>query len=130
MGLICCKTRKYLSEEILNEHFLTISSASSRHNIHDIANNIKSDVFTLIWLDQNCQKNSLDSLRTRTILREINSNKNCLFYNDVELFLQDIQNNIFNENKILLIISGLYAENLFYLIKKFIKFYFNYYFIL
>ena len=92
---------------------LIVPATPVRHPFHDMNTEEKFESFTLIWLDQNSKGNSLDSLRTRTLLCEINSNKNCLFYNDLVIFLNDMRGNTQSSQKILLIVSGFYAEQIF-----------------
>ncbi|UJR12426.1 hypothetical protein I4U23_016602 [Adineta vaga] len=79
-----------------------------RRPVHYVDEEDKSDLFTLIWLDQDCKEDHRDILRTKLILKEIN--KNSLFYNDINQFYDHLENNYFFETKTLLIISGSYVE--------------------
>ena len=46
--------------------------------------------FTLVWLDESSLDNSVDSLRTKTLLRET-VREQCLFFDRSDLFLQEIE---------------------------------------
>jgi tetratricopeptide (TPR) repeat protein len=82
----------------------SISSSSRRFN----ANDGYSDEYILIWLDGNCDVNSLDALRTKTLFRNLNKNR-CSFINNINLFFTEIEK-IKNENKkILVVVSGAFA---------------------
>lgn len=70
------------------------------------------DSFTLIWLDKTCKEDSFDSLRTRTLLKQNNEN-NCLFYDQIHLFLNDIEEKKLFQIKCILITSGYFAEIIF-----------------
>ncbi|CAF0979839.1 unnamed protein product [Adineta steineri] len=84
----------------------TNSSLSRR-----LLNNESIDQFILIWLDHNALENSLDSLRTKTLIHELNNN-HCLFFNDVNLFLVEIERLRNNDKQILLIVSGKFADKI------------------
>ncbi|CAF1398789.1 unnamed protein product [Adineta steineri] len=79
-----------------------------RRPVHCVGEEDKSDLFTLIWLDENCKEDHEDILRTKLILKQINNN--CLFYNDLNKFRDHLVNNYFFETKTLLITSGSYVE--------------------
>jgi len=85
------------------------SVPNSVQSRHCILNDELIDQFTFIWLDNNALENSLDSLRTKTLLRQLNNN-HCLFFNNVELFLSEIERLKTTNKKILLIVSGLFAK--------------------
>ena len=67
------------------------------------------DLFTLIWLDRNSNENDLESLNTKRLLIEIN--QDCLFYDNCNLFFNDINQMKFENKKILLIVSGSFVQN-------------------
>ena len=67
--------------------------------------------YMLIWLDKKSNDNTLDTLRTKTLLRQLNNNR-CLFYNDVNIFLNEYEQLLVAKEKILLIISGSFAEQI------------------
>ncbi|CAF0933258.1 unnamed protein product [Adineta steineri] len=81
-----------------------------RRPIHYVDEEDKSDLFRLIWLDENCKKDHRYILQTKLILKEINNN--CLFYDDLNQFRDHLDNNYFFETKTLLITSGCYFEKL------------------
>ncbi|CAF0933173.1 unnamed protein product [Adineta steineri] len=68
----------------------------------------KSGLFTLIWLDKNCEEDHIDSLQTKILLKQINNK--CFFYNNIDKFCNDLEKNNTSETKFLLIVSGSYAE--------------------
>lgn len=117
MGVSLCKSSigcfRALSTDDDDDRMPLVSNTPIRHLFHDMHTEDKFESFTLIWLDRNANRKSLDSLRTRTLLCEINSNKNCFFYNDPTVLLNDIQANNHSGKKILLIVSGFYAEQIF-----------------
>ena len=65
--------------------------------------------FTLIWLDESSQENSLDSLRTQTLFREIN-NDNCLFFDKPDRCLLEIEKMTMDHKKLLVVMSGSFAK--------------------
>ncbi|CAF5139679.1 unnamed protein product, partial [Rotaria sp. Silwood1] len=79
------------SESIRNNNnsSIPISSFPQRQN-YLLDDDENYELFTIVWLDQISNTNSLDSLRTKTLLKQINNNDNCFFYNDINLFLDDI----------------------------------------
>ncbi|CAF1352734.1 unnamed protein product [Rotaria sp. Silwood1] len=101
------------SESIRNNNnsSIPISSFPQRQN-YLLDDDENYELFTIVWLDQISNTNSLDSLRTKTLLKQINNNDNCFFYNDINLFLDDINEKIKFENKILLVVSGSFAERI------------------
>jgi predicted negative regulator of RcsB-dependent stress response len=72
-------------------------------------NDERMEPFTLIWLDESAQENSLDSLRTQTLFREIN-NDICLFFDEPDQFLSDIERMITERKKLLVVMSGSFAK--------------------
>ena len=71
----------------------------------------KINQFTLIWLDEKSNENSLDSLRTKTLLRQIN-NDQCLFFDDANMFLNEIEKMHYESKKMLVVISGSFAKTI------------------
>ena len=90
-----------------NQSASLLNSAPSRCVLNDES----IDQFTLIWLDGAALKDSLDSLRTKTLLRQLNNN-HCLFFDDVKLFLLELERLKNTDHKILLIVSGFFAEEI------------------
>jgi len=85
------------------------SNTLSRGN--SALNNQHIDQFSLIWLDEKSHHSSLDSLRTKMLLLEINNN-DCLFFDDTDKFLLEIQR-IKNKNrKLLVVMSGSFAKQI------------------
>ncbi|CAF1063701.1 unnamed protein product [Adineta steineri] len=76
--------------------------------INNVADEDKSDSFTLIWLDQNCGEDHIDSLQTKVLLKQIDDK--CLFYNNIDEFCNDLEKNHTFEKNFLLIVSGSYAK--------------------
>ncbi|CAF1393953.1 unnamed protein product [Adineta steineri] len=69
----------------------------------------KNKELILIWLDEKSGDDTLDTLRTKTLLRQIN-NDHCLFFNQINPFLNQIEI-LKNKNmKILVVISGSFAQ--------------------
>ncbi|CAF1272174.1 unnamed protein product [Adineta steineri] len=97
-----------MSDSVTNQISNDSSIPSSRHYS---SNNDLIDQYTLIWLDHSALDNSLDSLRTKTLFREV-SDAPCLFSNSVESFLLKIQELRNQEIKILIIVSGSFAKEI------------------
>jgi tetratricopeptide (TPR) repeat protein len=66
------------------------------------------DSFTLIWLDVQSKGNDLESLKTKNLLLQIC--KDCLFYENCDLFFNDINQRKFANKKALLIVSGSFVN--------------------
>ncbi|CAF4127346.1 unnamed protein product, partial [Rotaria sp. Silwood1] len=66
------------SESIRNNNnsSIPISSFPQRQN-YLLDDDENYELFTIVWLDQISNTNSLDSLRTKTLLKQINNNDNC-----------------------------------------------------
>ncbi|CAF4553198.1 unnamed protein product [Didymodactylos carnosus] len=77
-------------------------------------NDEKFDIFTLIWFDEKSNDiSSWETLRTQALFKQVNNNKNCLFYNSPIRFLNYLHEMKFDDNnnrKNLLVISGIYAR--------------------
>ncbi|CAF1545445.1 unnamed protein product, partial [Didymodactylos carnosus] len=77
-------------------------------------NDEKFDIFTLIWFDEKSNDtSSWETLRTQALFRQINNDKNCLFYNSPITLLNYLHEMKFDDNnnrKTLLEISGVYAR--------------------
>ena len=80
------------------------SSSNSPPRRSIFQNDQRIDPFILIWLDESSQENSLHSLYTRSLLKQIND-EHCLFFDKVDLFLSEIDK-LKNENKKLLVITS------------------------
>ncbi|CAF1042827.1 unnamed protein product [Rotaria sordida] len=78
-----------------------------RHNLS--LNEERIEPFNLIWLDEHSQDNSLDSLRTQTLFREMN-NDNCLFFDRSDQFLFEIEKLTMEHRKLLVVMSGSFAK--------------------
>ena len=76
-------------------------------------NQERIETFHLIWLDECAKDESLQSLRTQALFREINHD-NCLFFNQSDPFFVQIKELQKKNEKVLLIISGS-------LVKKFLQ---------
>ncbi|CAF1539934.1 unnamed protein product [Rotaria magnacalcarata] len=74
-----------------------------------LLNEEKVDPFMLIWLNEKSNHNTLDVLRTKTLLRQIN-NDHCLFFDNSNIFLNEIENTHYKYKKILAIVSGSFAK--------------------
>jgi tetratricopeptide (TPR) repeat protein len=74
------------------------------------SNEERSEQFILIWLDGYCEENSLDTLRTKTLFRQLSDR--CLFFNRTDLFLNEIGKIKSENKKILVIVSGLFAKEI------------------
>jgi archaellum biogenesis ATPase FlaH len=71
--------------------------------------NQRKDQFSLVWLDETSQHISLDSLRTKMLLLEINNN-DCLFFDDSDKFLTEIERIKTKNTKLLVVMSGSFAK--------------------
>lgn len=67
-------------------NIITTANNNSSHRVYFIDESF--DSFTLIWLDRQTKENNLESLKTKNLLLEIN--KDCLFYENCDLFFNDI----------------------------------------
>jgi hypothetical protein len=85
-----------ISSKTLSRHYLAL-------------NNQRIYQFSLVWLDETSQHSSLDSLRTRMLLLEINNN-NCLFFDDPDKFLIEIERIKTKNTKLLVVMSGSFAK--------------------
>ena len=65
----------------------------------------KIDPFTLIWLDEKSNENTLDALHTKSLLRQIN-NDFCFFFDNPNIFLYEIEKMHHENKKILVVMSG------------------------
>ncbi|CAF1433687.1 unnamed protein product [Adineta steineri] len=96
MGNSKSKEIKTNSIDISNVHFYDRLQNST---------NETNKEFVLIWVDEKCKENNLDTLRTQILLKQINNN-NCLFFDNCQHFFLEIDR-IRNENfRILVILSG------------------------
>ncbi|CAF3268740.1 unnamed protein product [Rotaria sp. Silwood2] len=69
----------------------------------------QTDPFMLIWLDEKSNENTLDTLRTKTLFRQIN-NDLCLFFDNPNIFLHEIEKLHHENKKVLLVVSGSLAK--------------------
>lgn len=67
--------------------------------------------FILIWLDKSSQENSLHSLHTKTLLKQINNDR-CLFFDDIDLCLSNIDVLKKENKKMIVVISGSFAKEI------------------
>lgn len=91
-----------------NQNNLCIETKPSRTSVFDGEN---VDSYVLIWLDEQSSENTLDSLRTKALLRQLN-NDHCLFFDNVDLFLNEIEKMIHDNKKILVVVSGSLAKTI------------------
>ncbi|CAF1378693.1 unnamed protein product [Adineta steineri] len=100
-----CKISSY---ELLDDY-----ECSTNLSINQISSSVHFadetlDSFTLIWLDSESKGNTLDSLKTKSLLLQIC--KHCFFYENCELFFSEIEQINFENKKTLLIVSGAFVE--------------------
>ncbi|CAF3950934.1 unnamed protein product, partial [Adineta steineri] len=88
---------------------LIISNVASRHS--SSVNEERRESFYLIWLDECAKNESLESLRTQALLREINHD-NCLLFNQPDQFFVQIRELEERQQQLLVVISGSLAEEL------------------
>lgn len=70
---------------------------------------VPMNLFTLIWLDEKSNENTLDTLRTKILLRQLN-NDHCVFIDHVSTFFLTIERLKLENRKILVIVSGSLAK--------------------
>ncbi|CAF3819064.1 unnamed protein product [Adineta steineri] len=103
-------------EENKNE---TFQQETYPRHCHHVTTNRADQNNLLIWLDENSNKFSLDIEYTKNIFCKIYPGS-CVFYDQSHQFLTDIHNEKFQNNKILLIISGSLAKQVLHKINIFI----------
>ncbi|CAF0943229.1 unnamed protein product [Adineta steineri] len=101
-------TKKKPCEEKQTDQ-LIISNVASRCS--SSVNEERRESFYLIWLDECAKNESLESLRTQALLREINHD-NCLFFNQPDQFFVQIRELEERQQQLLVVISGSLAEEL------------------
>lgn len=115
MGHRISKTTNQSYQHISNENEdnnSVVKSLPPRRHIHLMDNGEKFDLLSLIWVDEKSKENCLDTLRTKALLQEFTNNDNCHYYHDATTFFSDIDGEKKFEDKILLIISGSFAETM------------------
>jgi hypothetical protein len=110
MGHPFSKTKKQHLPNENEDNTSIMKSLPPRRHIHLIDNGEKFDLFSLVWVDQKSEENCLDTLRTKMLLQQFTHNDNCHYYHDTTTFFSDINEKQKFEDKILLIISGSFAE--------------------
>ena len=83
--------------------------ASKTSNRCRSLNGERLDPFVLIWLDEKSTENSLDTLHTKTLLRQIN-NDGCLFFDNPDIFLREVEKTHQENKRIIAVVSGSLAK--------------------
>ncbi|UJR29482.1 hypothetical protein I4U23_010694 [Adineta vaga] len=83
---------------------------TNEHTNNSSINNKCLQGLILIWIDEHAKNYSLNSLRTKAILKEISDN-NCLFINDINDLSTIIQKQKEENKEILIIMGESYAKN-------------------
>lgn len=81
-----------------------------RRRINCVAEEERSGSFTLIWLDENCEEDNIDTLQTKLLLKTLSPT--CLFYKHIHKFREYLENRHLFVVESLLITSGAYTETL------------------
>jgi tetratricopeptide (TPR) repeat protein len=99
------------NSNIKHEEEIELTSSNNSQRLQIDFDDKHIDKLTLIWLDANAQEYSPDSLHTKALIQEI-SNHNCLFFDQSDQFLMEI-NKMKDENRNLLVVmSGSYANEI------------------
>jgi hypothetical protein len=75
------------------------------------AKDVRNEDYTLIWLDHSANENRIDSLRTRTLLKQVN-NDNCEFFDNADKFLSRMEAMNYQKLKTLVIMSGRFSKDI------------------
>lgn len=115
MGYALSKTKNQSYQHLPNENATNTSIINPllpRRQIHLMNYGEKFDSFSLVWIDQKSKESCLDTLHTKALLQQFTNNDNCHYYYDTTTFFNDINGKKTFEGKILLIISGSFAETI------------------